>query len=75
MKMPRVLRVFRSAPICVTTEREWAIYENGYITFGMLPNFEDDSSERLSHYVAWDRGETFPRTEEEIVEVMARAIR
>jgi hypothetical protein len=60
--------------ISLVTETMWVIYEDGYVTFGDLPNFDEWSSERLSHWIDWLGGEKFPQTEEEIVEVLARSI-
>lgn len=59
--------------ICASDETSWVIYTDGYITFG---NFADEEtcSERLSHLVDWIGGETYPKTEEEVVEVMTRAL-
>jgi hypothetical protein len=62
--------------ICATDATSWVIYADGYLDFGQFyknGRLKLEGSERLSHYVAWGY-EEYPQTEEEVLEVMVRAL-
>jgi hypothetical protein len=64
--------IIPKARMSVSDGNSWVRYENGYVDFGKLDE-EGSSSERLSHWVRWEK-EPYPRAEEDVLDVISRVL-